>query len=92
MRDLVARRFAHARDSVMAAAAAEKRTYPDLIDLSIGDTDFTTDERITRAAMADALAGHTHYTDPQGDPELIEAIRQFYGQAYGMPLERRKSS
>ncbi len=90
MRDLVAERFAHAQDSVMAAAAAEKRTYPDLIDLSIGDTDFTTDERITRAAMADALAGHTHYTDPQGDPELIEAIRQFYGQAYGMNLEKKE--
>ena len=68
MREMVAKRFARAKDSVMAASAREKRNYPDLIDLSIGDTDFTTDERITRAAMADALAGHTHYTDPQGDP------------------------
>ncbi|NLG25843.1 MAG: aminotransferase class I/II-fold pyridoxal phosphate-dependent enzyme [Clostridiales bacterium] len=88
MRDLVARRFAHAQDSAMAAAAAEKRSYPDLIDLSIGDTDFTTDERITRAAMADALAGHTHYTDPQGDPELIEEVRRFYDRAYRMPVDR----
>lgn len=88
MRDLVARRFAHAQDNVLAAAAAEKRSYPDLIDLSIGDTDFTTDERITRAAMADALAGHTHYTDPQGDPELIEAIRLFYDRTYGMSVDK----
>lgn len=90
MRDLVAKRFVHARDSVMAAAAAEKRTYPDLIDLSIGDTDFTTDERITKAAMADALAGYTHYADPQGDPELIEEIARFYKHTYGMPLEKKE--
>ena len=59
MRNYIARRFQTAQDSVMASAAAEKGAYSDLIDLSIGDTDFTTDERIIRAAMEDALAGHT---------------------------------
>lgn len=48
--------------------------YNDIIDLSIGDTDFTTDKRIIDAAFADACAGHTHYGDPHGDPELIAAI------------------
>ena len=90
MRDFVAKRFAAAGPSVMASAAAEKNNYPDMIDLSIGDTDFTTDERIIRAAMADAKAGHTHYTDPQGDPELIGAIRQFYAAEYHMPLEKEQ--
>lgn len=88
MRDFVAKRFAAAAPSLMASAAAEKGRWADLIDLSIGDTDFTTDERIIEAAMADAKAGHTHYTDPQGDPELIEAVRQFYAKEYHMPLEK----
>ena len=88
MRNLVASRFAAAKDSVMAAAAAEKYRYDDLIDLSIGDTDFATDPRITEAAMNDALAGHTHYTSAQGDPELIGAIRAFYADEYQMPLEQ----
>lgn len=90
MRDFVAKRFAAAQPSVMASAAAEKNNYPDMIDLSIGDTDFTTDGRIIRAAMADAEAGHTHYTDPQGDPELIQAIRQFYAAEYQMPLKKEQ--
>lgn len=90
MKQLVARRFADAPESVLAAAAAGKSALDDLIDLSIGDTDFSTDERITRAAMADALAGHTHYTDPQGDPELIEAIRQFYLDEYAILLQKNE--
>lgn len=40
--------------------------YTDLIDLSIGDTDIVTDEKIISAAFRDAKAGHTHYGDPHG--------------------------
>ena len=40
-----------------------QRKYPDLINLSIGDTDFTTDPRIIRAAFRDAENGYTHYGD-----------------------------
>lgn len=90
MKNYIARRFQTAQDSVMASAAAEKGAYSDLIDLSIGDTDFTTDERIIRAAMEDALAGHTHYTSPQGDPELIDEIRTYYKTAHNMELSREQ--
>ena len=86
MRNVIAKRFQQVQDGVVASAAAEKNQYPDLIDLTIGDTDLTTDERIIRAAMADALAGHTHYTNPQGDPELIEEIRNYYRDEYNMAL------
>ena len=48
--------------------------YDDVIDLSIGDTDFTTDRRVIEAAFQDACRGYTHYGDPKGDPELIEAL------------------
>lgn len=90
MKHLVADRFQTAQASVMAAAAAEKHAYDNLIDLSIGDTDFSTDERITKAAMQDALNGHTHYTNPQGDPELIAEIKAFYADEYAMPLEQNE--
>ena len=62
--------------------------YSDIIDLSIGDTDFITDERIISAAFEDARAGHTKYGDPQGDPELIDAIRRAYLEDYSMPISR----
>ncbi len=88
MKNYIAKRFQASQDSVMASAAADKNAYPDLIDLSIGDTDFTTDERIIRAAMEDALAGHTHYTSPQGDPELIDEVRHYYKTVHQIELDR----
>lgn len=57
--------------------------YNDIIDLSIGDTDFTTDRQIIDAAYRDACAGYTHYGDPKGDPELISAICQAWQEDFG---------
>lgn len=89
MKQILAQRFQGSAMNPMADAM-KKEDWPDLIDLSIGDTDFVTDERITRAAMADALAGHTHYTDPQGDPELIQAIQQDYKDRFQMQLQKNE--
>ena len=52
----VAKRFQHAQAGLTLDADALSR-YTDLIDLSIGDTDFVTDSRITEAAYRDALGG-----------------------------------
>ncbi len=57
------------------------------INLTIGDPDMVTDQRIIRDAFEDVLAGHTGYTHPQGDPELRDAIRDFYRKAYGLHLD-----
>ena len=62
--------------------------YKDIIDLSIGDTDFTTDESIINAAFRDARAGHTHYGDPKGDPELIDAVCRAWEEDFGQRLPR----
>lgn len=47
-----------------------------LINLSIGDPDYTTPEAIIEAAFADAKAGQTHYTSGLGQLELREAVCQ----------------
>ena len=60
--------------------------YKDIIDLSIGDTDFTTDESIINAAFRDAKAGHTHYGDPHGDPELIDAFCRAWSEDFGQAI------
>lgn len=86
----IAKRFWQSGATPMQAAADAANRYDDLINLSIGDTDFITDERIIRAAMQDALAGHTKYTNPQGDPELIDAIQQFYLAEYRMDLAKNQ--
>ncbi len=61
--------------------------YTDLIDLSIGDTDIVTDERIIDAAFRDAKAGYTHYGDPHGDPELIDVYCRAWEDDFGQKLE-----
>ena len=57
--------------------------YRDIIDLSIGDTDFITDRAIIDAAYRDACDGYTHYGDPKGDPELIAATCQAWQEDFG---------
>ncbi|MBQ9197530.1 MAG: aminotransferase class I/II-fold pyridoxal phosphate-dependent enzyme [Clostridia bacterium] len=84
MQKYIAKRFQNAQSGLSLDTEALRR-YDDIIDLSIGDTDFTTDSRIIEAAFADAKAGFTHYGDPKGDPELISAIcaawREDFGQS-----------
>ena len=60
--------------------------YSDIIDLSIGDTDFTTDEAIIEKAYLDAKAGHTHYGRPEGDPELIAAVCKAWQEDFSQAL------
>lgn len=85
MRKHIAERFQHYSGGLSLDTEALKR-YPDVIDLSIGDTDFTTDRRIIDAAYADACAGYTHYGDPKGDPELISAICRAWKADFGQDV------
>ncbi|MBQ8128691.1 MAG: aminotransferase class I/II-fold pyridoxal phosphate-dependent enzyme [Clostridia bacterium] len=82
---LIADRYENIKAGLMLDSDAVNR-YGDLVDLSIGDTDFTTDERIIDAAMRDARAGHTRYGFPQGDPELIDAIRTAWREDFGQEI------
>ena len=85
MREFIAKRFRNARSGLSLDTEALRR-YSDVIDLSIGDTDLVTDPRIIDAACRDAKAGHTHYGDPQGDPELIDAVRAAWREDHGQEV------
>ena len=65
--------------------AAEK--YENVISLGIGEPDFHTPPEVCRAALDDALAGHTHYTASQGDPELRRALADYLNPRYGIDLD-----
>ncbi|MBQ6261038.1 MAG: aminotransferase class I/II-fold pyridoxal phosphate-dependent enzyme [Firmicutes bacterium] len=62
-------------------------SYDDVIDLSIGDPDLTTDAAVIDAAMRDAKAGYTRYGDPAGDPQLIRAVCRDWRLRQGMELD-----
>ena len=79
-------KYGHAKPALTLNLEAIKKYKDDLIDLSIGDTDLVTDEKIIQAAFDGARAGYTRYGVPKGDPQLIKKIQQVYKEDYNMDL------
>ena len=85
----IAKRFQNKQTSLSLDTKA-LAAYPNLIDLSIGDTDFITDQRVIDAAFADASAGATRYGRPQGDPELIATIAKAWQEDYNQVIPQEE--
>jgi len=60
--------------------------YKNVISLGIGEPDFGTPKEICDQAFDDAIRGATHYTESQGDPELIKAIQSYLFGSLGEEL------
>lgn len=63
--------------------------YENVISLGIGEPDFNTPKEICDQALQDALQGATHYTQSQGDIELLKAIQMYLrgrlGEDFSIP-------
>ena len=69
----------------MSAKARElKMQGKTVYDLSLGEPDFRTPERICKAAADAIKAGHTTYTVASGIPELKKAVVEKYKSDYGL--------
>jgi aspartate aminotransferase len=69
----------------MAAKAKQlKAEGHKVYDFSVGEPDFTTPEHICQAAVEAMRAGHTHYTQASGIPELRAAIAKHYQARHGL--------
>ena len=66
----VSQRYQNVTSTAMSEVDVLAKKYDDLINFSLGDPDMVTDEVIIEGALNDAKAGHTHYCDFQGEPEL----------------------
>ena len=86
MKNFIAERFRSSGGPGLSLDTEALAKYDDIIDLSIGDTDFTTDSAIIDAAFRDARSGHTHYGNPKGDPELIAAYCAAWEEDFGQKL------
>lgn len=86
MRNFIAERFRSSGGPGLSLDTEALAKYDDIIDLSIGDTDFTTDSAIIDAAFRDARSGHTHYGNPKGDPELIATYCAAWEEDFGQKL------
>ena len=82
----IAKRYWKDQSTAMGQSDVLAKSFDDVIDLSLGDPDLITDSLIIDKAFEDAKAGHTKYTDFQGDPELRQEIIKFYKEEYGMEV------
>ena len=82
----IAKRYWKDQSTAMGQSDVMAKSFNDVIDLSLGDPDLTTDIRIINAAFEDTKAGHTKYTDFRGDPELRQEICKFYKEEYNMDV------
>ena len=82
----IAKRYWKDQSTAMGQSDVLAKSFDDVIDLSLGDPDLTTDIRIINAAYEDTKAGHTKYTDFRGDPELRQEICRFYKEEYNMDV------
>lgn len=84
-RNYLAKRFQRA-ESVFILEEGMLSHYDDIINLTVGDTDFATDGAIIDAAFRDAHRGYTHYGNPRGDLELIHAVCKAWEEDFAQPL------
>jgi aspartate/methionine/tyrosine aminotransferase len=75
----------HVMDILARARALECQGH-DIVHLEIGEPDFPTPAPIVEAGVAALRAGHTHYTDALGLPELRNAIAGFYAQRWNATI------
>lgn len=78
------------KSTAMSGSDVVAASFKDCINLSLGDPDFTTDQRIIDAAFKDASNGYTKYPNFQGDPELRQEIINFYKEEYGVELDDKE--
>ncbi len=71
----------HSSFEILKKARELERAGREIIHLHIGEPDFKTPDNIVEAAYSAMKEGFTHYTDPQGIPDLREAI-SWYQEKY----------
>lgn len=77
-------------ENILMDIATLAKQIPNLIDLSIGDPDLITNEKIIHAAFNDAKNGHTKYTASDGSPEFIDAVLAFYQKQYQLTFNKNQ--
>jgi aspartate aminotransferase len=88
----LSRRAAALAPSSTAAVARKAKALAaqgvDVVDLGLGEPDFSTPDFVGRAGIAAIETGRTKYTDVAGDPELRDAIAEKYRREHGVAISR----
>jgi aspartate/methionine/tyrosine aminotransferase len=73
--------------SVLAEVQRLEREGRDIVNLGIGDPDFSTPKNVKEAAAAALAADHTHYSPSAGIPALREAIATYLERSRGISYQ-----
>jgi aspartate aminotransferase len=88
----LSRRAAALAPSSTAAVARKAKALAasgvDVVDLGLGEPDFSTPDFVSRAGIAAIESGRTRYTDVAGEPALRDAIAEKYRRAHGVAISR----
>lgn len=84
MRNKKAERLKNIKSSGIRRLFALTQHTPGLINLGIGEPDFTPSEHVLEAAKQAMKEGKTHYTPSNGIPELLEALSKKFMREYGL--------
>ena len=76
--------------SLMARARELQAQGRDIINMGVGQPDFTTPEPIVQAGIAALEQGHHHYTPARGLPALREAISSYYRERFAVEISAER--
>jgi len=83
----LAKRLKHIKPSGIRRFFTLAHEIPDIIDLTVGEPDFTPPKHALEAGWQSAKEGKTHYTPTNGIPELREALAQKAYRDYGLSYD-----
>ena len=82
-----AERFKNIKPSGTRRFFALAQRMPDVINLGIGEPDFTTPKHVLDAAEKTAKGGKTHYTPTNGIPALRKVLARKANIEYGLTYD-----
>ncbi len=76
--------------TILEEFSSKAKKYDDIINLTLGDPDFTTSEIIMEPTFEDTRNGHTHYTNFFGDEELRDEICKYYKDEFDLNVAQEE--
>ncbi|MBW1606180.1 aminotransferase class I/II-fold pyridoxal phosphate-dependent enzyme [Lactobacillus sp. Sy-1] len=87
LKQLISKNANKIQPDVISSFNSQVAGIKDLIPLTLGEPDFNTPEHIKEAAVQAIRRNESHYTDPQGIPELREAATSYVHDKYGLDYD-----
>lgn len=86
--EFIAKKYKNLKVSALVSSSDDVNNSENIIDLSLGDHDINTDERIMESASCSKYIKHTRYTHPLGDEIFRNEIINYNKNMYSINIEQ----